>query len=232
MSPWKAWRRSMPPDNQDIHGHQAGHGAVQPVPAGEPRQGQAQQDPEGSVDVGYNVLAVCLQGEGVGPLAGFEEPQAQGQIDQRGQEQEEEAELQAGDGGGMQQMGPGLPNNARGSQNNEGPLEAGGEKFHFAVAIGVALIRVTGGPEDAPQREGAGHHVDDGLQGVGEDGGGTGEMGGVKLQRHEDGAHRQGEHDGGEAHPKIGGIRQIHNGNKEFLGEGARGSHRLESLCH
>ena len=168
-------------------------------------------------------MAVGLQGEGVGPLAGSDEPQAQGQIDQRGQEQEEEAELQAGDGGGMEQMGPGLPNNARGSQDNEGPFKAGGEILHLAVAIGVALIRVAGGPEDAPQREGAGHHVDDGLQGVGEDGGGTGEMGGIKLQRHEGGAHRHGEHDGGEAHPKIGGIRQIHNGNKEFLGEGAKG---------
>ena len=45
-----------------------------------------------------------------------------------------------------------------------GPFEAGREVLHLAVAIGVALIRVAGGPEDAPQGEGAGHHVDDGLQ--------------------------------------------------------------------
>ena len=68
---------------------------------------------------------------------------------------------------------------------------------------------------------------------VGEDGAGTGEVGGIKLQRHEDGAHRHGEHDSGEAHSKIGGIRQIHNGSKESFWERGPGVPTgLESLCH
>ena len=75
----------------------------------EPHQGQARQDTQGGVHVGEDVLTVGLQGEGVGPFAGSDEPQAQGQIDQRRQEHEEETELQAGEGGGMEQMGPGLP---------------------------------------------------------------------------------------------------------------------------
>ena len=71
----------------------------------------------------------------------------------------------------MEEPGPGLVEDAQGRQDDEGPFKAGRKIFHLAVAVGVRGIGTAGGEDDAPQGERGGHHVDDGLQGIGEDSG-------------------------------------------------------------
>ena len=84
----------------------------------------------------------------------------------------------------------------------------GGMRFAFPPY--GPFVRVPGGPEDAHQGEGAGRHVDDGLQGVGEDGAGAREIGGVELEGHEGGAQTEGEPDGEKAQAEVVGSREVH----------------------
>ncbi len=110
----------------------------------------------------------------------------------------------------MEDSRPGLVKDPQGRQDDEGPFEAGGEIFHLAVAVRVRGVGAAGREDDAPQGEAGGYHVDDGLQGVGEDGGGIGQSKGDELHRHQPGADGQGSGDGNEAVLEIGGCERVH----------------------
>jgi len=74
----------------------------------------------------------------------------------------------------------------------------------------VIRVGAPGREDDGPEGEARGHHIDDGLQGIGEDGGGVGQKEGEKLHRHQSGAERQGDRDGDEVWLDIGGGGRVH----------------------
>ena len=196
---------------QDIRRHQVGDGAVQPVPAGELDADEADHDPDGGEDVGEDVLAVGHQDDGAGAFAHHHQGQAQDEIDHRRTQHQEDTAGQPGNSLGVEEPGPGLIEDSQGRQDDEGPFEAGGEILHLAVAVRVIRVGAAGREDDAPQGEGRGHHVDDGLQGVGEDGGGVGQKEGEKLHRHQPGADGQGDGDGDEVRLDAGGGWGVHS---------------------
>ena len=171
--------------DEDIEAHQEGDGAVQPVPAGEYDADQAHNHPDGGENVGEDVLAVGHQDDGSGASAHHDQGQTQNEINQGGAQMRSRPLFQPGDGLGVEEPGPGRVKNSQGRQDDEGPFKAGGEIFDLAVAVRVIGVGAAGREDDAPQGEAGGHHIDDGLQGVGEDGGGVGEIKGNELDGHQ-----------------------------------------------
>ena len=118
--------------------------------------------------------------------------------------------FQFGDGLGVKETGPGFVEDRQGRQHNEGAFKTGGEILDLAVAVGVIGVGALGGDDDAAQREAGGHHVDDGLQGIGEDGGGTGEIKGKELDGHQPRADEQGGGDGQEVISEVRVFGRVH----------------------
>ena len=201
------------PGDQDVEAHQDGHRAVQPVGAGKLDRQQPHQDAPGGVDVGEHVLAVGDEDQGMGALPHHYQGQAQGEIDQRRPQDEGEAAFQPGDALGVKEAGPGLIKDAGGRGDDQGAFKAGGKEFDLAVAVRVSGVGALGGKDDAAQGKAGRHHVDDGLQGVGEDGGGAGEPEGEELHRHQPQADGQGGGDGDEAALEVHGFRVAHGFN-------------------
>ncbi len=124
----------------------------------------------------------------------------------RAQHQEDTAG-QPGNRLGVKEPGPGLIKDPQGRQDDQGPFETGGKIFDLAVAVRVGRIGAAGREDDAAEGEAGGHHVDDGLQGIGEDGGGVRQVKGEEFHGHQPGADNQGGDDGNEAVLVVGGGR-------------------------
>ena len=78
------------------------------------------------------------------------------------------------------------------------------------MAVGVIGVGALGGDDDAAQGEAGGHHVDDGLQGIGEDGGGVGEIEGEEFDGHQARADEQGGGDGQEVISEVRVFGRVH----------------------
>ena len=85
----------------------------------------------------------------------------------------------------MQQVGQTGPENTEGGQHDQGALKTGRKEFDLAMTVGMALVRRFGRHDDADDGKTAGHHVDDGFQGVGEHGRRTRHLPGIELGRHQ-----------------------------------------------
>jgi hypothetical protein len=70
----------------------------------------------------------------------------------------------------VEEAGQGLLGDEEGGQEDEDPLEDGGEVLGLGVAEGVGGIRGPCGEADGEKGQEGRHHVDRGLQGVGEEG--------------------------------------------------------------
>ena len=162
------------------------------------------------IDVGEDVPAVGDEDNGFGAAAHHHQDQAQDEVHQGGAQDEEHALFQFGDGLGVEETGPGFVEDRQGGQNNEGAFKAGGEIFDLAVAIGVIGVGALGGDDDAAHGEAGGHHVDDGLQGIREDGGGVGEIEGNELDGHQARTDEQGGGDGQEMISEVRVVWGVH----------------------
>ena len=171
------------------------------------------------IDVGEDVLAVGDEDDGFGAPAHHHQDQAQEEVDQGGAQDEERALFQSGDGLGVEEAGPGLVENPQGRQDDEGAFKAGGEIFDLAVAVGVIGVGALGGDDDAAQGEAGGHHVDDGLQGIGEDGGGIGEIEGNEFHGHQARADEQGGGDGQQVISEVRVFGGVHGSSQGALNE-------------
>ena len=154
----------------DVDPDQTSDQAVEPEPARGPDQPQGHEHAGGGVDVGQHVLAVGFERQrpGAAPLAHEIDPEPQ--VDAARGHEQGDAAAEVGHGLGMEDLVPGLVENADGREQDEHALEPGGVVFDVAVAVGVALVGRRVGHGDAHHGKGRGHDVDDGFQGVGEDG--------------------------------------------------------------
>ena len=162
------------------------------------------------IDVGEDVLAVGDEDNGFGAPAQHHQDQAQEKVHQGGAQDEERPLFQRGDGLGVEKAGPGLVEDRQGGQHNEGAFKAGGEIFDLAVAVRVIGVGALGGDDDAAHGKAGGHHVDDGFQGIREDGGGAGEIEGNELDGHQARADEQGGGDGQEMISEVRVLGRVH----------------------
>ncbi len=190
--------------------YQKGHGAVQPVPTGKINPYQTQDHPSGGNNVGEDMLAIGDQDDGFGAPPHHDQDQTQDEVDQGRAQDKEHAFFQLGDGLGVEEPGPGRVEDSQGRKNDESPFKAGGEIFDLAVAVGVSRIGTLGGNDDTAQGETGRHHIDDGLQGIREDGGGIGEPEGNKLDDHQSQTDGQGGRDGEEAVSEVDAFLGVH----------------------
>ena len=98
----------------------------------------------------------------------------------------------------MTNVGPGdqaahrLVDDEDGGKGDQAPLEGRREELDLPVAVGVIAIGRATGEQQAAQGEHGGEHVDDGLEGVGEHGGGARHAIGLVLGAQ----HQRRDHEG------------------------------------
>ena len=198
------------PHDQDGHRHAQGDHGVQNVPAGEPHQRHAGENAGAGIGIGEQVPAVRNEGEGLQASPHPLHVPAGERVGGAGGGDQGDALRQLPDLLGLEQAGNGVPEDDRRGRDDERALQSRREKLHPPVPVGVRRVRRARAEHDAEQGEAAGEDVDDGLQGVGQDGGRTGEPVGDELDQHQDHADTECQQSHVAAWRRFGHLERLH----------------------
>jgi hypothetical protein len=93
-------------------------------------------------------------------------------------------------------------------ERDEATLEGRAQELHLAVPVRVVPVGGAAREDERSDGEHRGHHVDDGLERVGEDRGGAGQPVGVELRGEEPERHHQGDRNGEKPDAMITAARR------------------------
>ena len=160
---------------EDLQRDRDTHDGVEPVPAAQHRGGDANDDAERSPDVGHEVMAVGLEGDGLMAPARGQEHAGDAEVDQRGHAGDGEPQPGLLDGLGVEQAPPGRGGDGGCREQDEATLERAGEVLGLAVPVGVLLVRRPGRDRQGKEGHQRGGEVDQRLEGIGEQADGAGD---------------------------------------------------------
>jgi len=166
---------------------------------------EAEEDCDGGPDVGAEVNGVGFEGFAFGFGGDVVEPAGAGVVDGDGEEQNEEGP----DGereGEMLSVGDttdGFGEDPDAGAEHEDGLDAGGEAFDLAVAVGVVGVGGSVGDLYGEEGDGGGDEVDAGVGGFGEHAEGAGEEAGEEFEKRDGEGGEHGEERGG----TLGAVR-------------------------
>ena len=146
------------------------------------------------------MLAVGHQRErGVRP-AGADEIPPEDEVHEPRPQDDQEAGLEPTDLAAADQAQHDLVDDDDGGEGDEPALEGRREELDLAVTVRVIPVGGTPGEDQAAETEDGGHHVDDGLEGVGQDRGRPREQVGLVLGAQKHDRHRERDHARPHAH--------------------------------
>ncbi len=159
----------------DIGGHEDAADGVPGGPARPVNEGEAEDGAEAGPAIGEDVFTIGDEDECacLAPLG--DEVEAEGSIDDDGEEGEDEALIQVAGGGPFDPPGDGLVEDEGGGKDDEETLQSCGEEGDLAVAVRVIVVCGLIRQREAEGGKHDGDHVDDGLCGIPEHPGGSGE---------------------------------------------------------
>ena len=183
---------------EDLQRHRDADDGVEPVPAAQHRRGDAHDDAERGPDVGHQVMAVGLEGDGLVAPARGQEHAGDAEVDQRGHAGDGEPQAGLLDRLGVEEAPPGRGGDGGRREQDEAALEGAGEVLGLAVPVGVLLVCRPGRDRQGEEGHQRGGQVDQRLEGVGEQADGAGDRVGRGLepdgdQRRDDREDREAE---------------------------------------
>ena len=175
----------------------------------ERHRADAHHDANRGPDIGDQVLAIGLQGDGAILLRRAEQAERDGEVERGGDDRDHDAEPGALDANGMNQPRDRGPDDGNRRGDDKHSLQPAREILGLAMPVGMLLVRLLRGDMESDQRRDGGHEVDDRLQGIGKEANRAGEPPGGGLQC--DGGDRRRDGEPGEPGERAGasGLRLL-----------------------